>query len=156
LDGGNFADQADGIEPGAAAGIAAAEIVGEERAPASAEANAAAGSPFAAIVEVGGAAKIADRNAAGQSSAKVSMQAEDVVDVEGIGSDDTFVMRIAAAGVQPCDVFISGYVWILAVDALTFPVGDPVRSATLHGPFRPDTVPVTELVARLMTETVFD
>ncbi len=60
FDAGDFADQADGIEAAVAAGIAAAEIVGEQRAPARAEANAAAGSPLAPIFEVGCAAEIVD------------------------------------------------------------------------------------------------
>src|SRR5271163_1857288 len=53
FDAGHFADQADGVEAGVTAGIAAAKIIGEERAPAGAEANAAAGSPLATVVEVG-------------------------------------------------------------------------------------------------------
>src|SRR5580693_4627891 len=48
-----------------AAGVTAAEVVGEQRAPAGAETNTAAGSPLAAIIEVGGAAKIAGGGAAG-------------------------------------------------------------------------------------------
>lgn len=40
--GGHFADQTDGIKSAAAAGIAAAEVVGEQSAPAGAEPNPAA------------------------------------------------------------------------------------------------------------------
>src|SRR5580698_1124006 len=65
FDAGDFADQANGIEAAVAAGVTAAEVVGEQRAPAGAETNTAAGSPLAAIIEVGGAAKIAGGGAAG-------------------------------------------------------------------------------------------
>src|ERR1700691_508594 len=129
FDAGDFADQADGIEATVAAGVAAAEIVGEQRAPTGAETNAAAGSPLASVIEVGGAAEIAGGGAAGQSSSEVCMQAKDLVDVERVGGDDQFAVRIAAAGLQPSDIFIAGYIRIFAVNALASPVGGPVRCA---------------------------
>src|SRR5271169_1546099 len=127
LNAGNFADQADGVKPVIAAGIAAPKIVGQQRSPTGTEADATARSPFLSIVEIGRAAEIPDGSPAGESSTKISVQAEDVVDVECIGGDDKFVVRIAAAGLQPFDIFIPGYIRILAVNALARPIGGPVR-----------------------------
>src|SRR5260370_14433181 len=76
FDTGHFADQADGIEAAVACGIAAAEIICQQRAPTRAEADATAWSPFATVMEVGRAAEISSGDAARQSAAKISVQAE--------------------------------------------------------------------------------
>ncbi len=79
-------------------------------------------------MEIVGAAEIADGGFAGESSTKIGVQAEDLVDIECVGGDDQLFMGIAAAGLEPVDIFVSGYIGILAVDALAGPVGGPVGS----------------------------
>src|ERR1700683_36676 len=128
IGGRNFADQTNRIEIAAVGGIASPKIIGQQGSPASAETNTASGCPLFRIVEIGGAAEVADGGTARQGTAKVSVQAEDVVDVEGIGNDQALVVRIAAASIQPCDIFIAADIWILAVNALAGPSGDPVGS----------------------------
>src|SRR5258706_4341468 len=64
-DSGHLADQADWVEVAAAGGIAATEIVGQQSSPTCTETNAAARGPLFRIVEIGGAAKVVYRGAAG-------------------------------------------------------------------------------------------
>src|ERR1700722_7769570 len=59
FNGRHFADQADGIETGAVIRIAAAKIVGQQRSPAGAEADAALRSPLAAVSKISRTLKIA-------------------------------------------------------------------------------------------------
>src|SRR5260370_26701186 len=138
FDTGHFADQADGIEAALTGGIAAPEIVGEQRSPTGAESNATAWSPFATIMEVRRAAEISSGDAASESSAKISVQAENLVTVERVGCGHKLVMGIASTGLQPFDIFIAGYIRIFAVDALPGPIGGPVGGALdeLRGPER--------------------
>jgi len=65
FDSGHFADQADRVKVAAAGGIAATEIVGQQSSPTCTETNAAARGPLFRIVEIGGAAKVVYRGAAG-------------------------------------------------------------------------------------------
>src|ERR1700733_12542558 len=85
---GDFADQAYRIEAGIAAGIATAEIVGQQSTPTGAKTNATARSPLAPIIKVGGAAKILSSDAARQSPAKIRVQTKYVVDVKSIGGNN--------------------------------------------------------------------
>src|SRR6202043_597879 len=77
FDTGYFADQADGIKAAIAPGIAAAEIIGQQRAPARAETNATARGPLARIVEVVGASEIPGGGSVCQRSTEVGVQPED-------------------------------------------------------------------------------
>src|SRR5208282_529018 len=122
------ADQADGVKVAAAGGIAAAEIVGQQSSPTGAETNAAAGRPLLRILKIGGGAEVFYVDADSQLSAKIGVQAENVIHVEGVGSDQALLLRISAARLEPLNVFIAGDVGILAVDALARPVGRPVGS----------------------------
>lgn len=54
----HFADEAERVESVVALWIAVAEIVGEERAPASAEADTALGLPFGSIKKIAGRAEV--------------------------------------------------------------------------------------------------
>src|SRR5437899_4025547 len=130
LDSGHLADQAAWVKVAAAGGIAATEIVGQQSSPSCAETNAAARGPLFGIVEIGGAAKVVYRSpgggAARERSAKVGVQAEDVVDVECIGRDDQFVTRVSTAPLEPLDILVARDVGILAVHALARPIGHPV------------------------------
>src|SRR5271169_5859891 len=127
FDCGYLADQADGVKVGAARGITAAEIVGQQSSPTCAEANAAASGPLFRIVEIGGAAEVICRTGASRDRpAKVCVQAEDVIDVECVGGDDELVTRVSPATLEPLNIFVAGNVGILAVDALTGPIGGPV------------------------------
>src|SRR5579863_3518706 len=81
---GNFSDQADGIKIVAAAGIASAKIVGEQRAPASAEPNFTIWNPLVLIEKIGRVEKISFGRARLQFAAEIRMQAEYFVDVERI------------------------------------------------------------------------
>ena len=80
-------------------------------------------------MEIGRAAKILRGGSAGQRSAEICVQAEDVINVERIGGDDQLLAWIPAAGLEPRDIFISGYIRIFAVDALAGPIGGPVGCA---------------------------
>src|SRR6202023_1206414 len=130
FDSGHFADQDDWIKVEAAGGITAAEIVGQQSSPTCAETNAAARGPLFGIVEIGGAAKIVyrgpDGGAAGERSAEIGVQAEDVINVECVGRDDEFATRVSTAPLEPLDIFVAGDVGILAVHALARPIGHPV------------------------------
>src|SRR5579863_3819257 len=125
LDGRNLADQTDGVKSGAAAGVTAAEVVGEEGAPSSAEANAGSGDPFSLIQEVGGGAEIRGGGARLNRAAKIGVEAEDLVHVEGVGRDDQFLFWVAAASLEPLYIFVAGHVGILAINALAGPVDGP-------------------------------
>ena len=85
-----------------AAGVAVAEVVGEQRAPAGGEADAAV---------------------------EVVVQGDDVVDVEAVGGDEALAAGILAALQQPGDVLVAGDEGVFGVDALAGPVGDPVGCA---------------------------
>ena len=66
----HFADQADGIKSAAAGRIAAAKIIGQQRAPTGAETDPPPRRPFFAVQEIGRAAKIFWRRAARQGPPK--------------------------------------------------------------------------------------
>src|SRR5580698_10233657 len=71
-----LADQADRIEGGAALGIAVAEIVGEQRTPAGAEADAALRKPPVLVEKIAGVVKISGRGPIEELSGKIGVQAE--------------------------------------------------------------------------------
>src|SRR6266576_3561369 len=96
----NFADQADGIKFAAAFRIAATEIVGQQSSPAGAESNAPARNPLLPILEVGGASEVLGIRTALKRSPEISMQADDVIDVESVRGDDELVVRVPAAFLQ--------------------------------------------------------
>src|SRR5580693_132487 len=125
----HFADQTDGIESAAALRIAAAEIVGQQRAPAGAEANTPTGDPLAAIDKIGRGAEIGGCRTVHQYATKVGMQAQYVVDIERVGSDDEFARRVSTVRLQPGDIFVPGRIGTFAVDALSGPIGRPFRCA---------------------------
>src|ERR1700691_2509166 len=81
----HFADQADGVESAAALRIAATKIVSQQGAPPGAEANAASGSPLAAIEKVWRRAEISSGCALRHYAAVVCMQAQYIVDVKRVG-----------------------------------------------------------------------
>ena len=76
---GDFSDQADQI--GAAAGIASAKIVGEQRAPTGAESNSLTGNPLARIEEVSCIKEFCTACAGLARATEIGMQAEYFVDV---------------------------------------------------------------------------
>ena len=96
---GEFADERDGFEGVFVAGMAAAEVVGEERAPAGGETDAA--------VEVG-------------------VELGDGGGVEGVGGDEALGVRVFAAGFEPGDVLVAGEEGVFGVDALAGPFGRPL------------------------------
>src|ERR1039458_1976769 len=126
VDRGYLADQANRVKAGTAGGVAAAEIVGQQGSPTCAETNAAARGPLFRIKEIVGTAKVVDRNSAGQFSAEISVQSEDVMDIERIGGDDELLLRISTARLKPRNVFVACDVGIFAVDTLPGPIGHPV------------------------------
>ncbi len=123
-----FADQAERIEAGISQRVTIAKIIGEQSAPASAEADAAAGEPFFFVEEIGGLAEIGRLRAVLERAGKVGVELEDGVSIERVGGDEEFLAGIAAAGFEPGDVLVTGEEGILAVGALAGPVGDPVGS----------------------------
>src|SRR5208337_4835236 len=74
FDGGDLADQADGVKVAAAGGIAAAEIVGQQSSPTGAETNAAAGRPLLTILKIDGGAEVFYVDAGSHRSAKIGVQ----------------------------------------------------------------------------------
>ena len=80
-----LADQAEGIEIHATVRIAIAEIVGQERAPAGAETNAAAGGPLFPIEKVAGLAEIGGSVACVNFPGEMGVQGENSVGVEAVG-----------------------------------------------------------------------
>src|SRR6266404_5688473 len=112
FDSGHLADQADWVKVGAAGGIAAAEIVGQQSSPTCAETNAAARGPLLGIVEIGRAAKVVYRSPGGgatrERSAKIGVQSKDVIDIECVGRDDEFVTRVSTPRLEPLDIFVAG------------------------------------------------
>ena len=96
---GEFADQRDGLEGVFVAGVAAAEVVGEEGAPAGGETDAA--------VEVG-------------------VELGDGGGVEAVGGDEALGAGILAARIEPGDVLVAGEEGVFGVDALAGPLGYPV------------------------------
>src|SRR5579872_4169515 len=110
FDVGNFSDQADGIKIVAAAGIASAKIIGEQRAPAGAESNLTIRNPLALIEKIGRVEEISLGCACLQGAAEIRMEAEYFVDVEGVRGDDEFFPGVAASRFQPFDIFVSGHV----------------------------------------------
>src|SRR5579859_3032177 len=123
-----LADQAQRVEIHAAVGIAVAEIVGQQRAPARAEADAAAGRPLLFVHEVAGLAKIGGSISRMNFSGKMGVQAKNCVGVKPIRGDKKFLTRVAAAFFEPGNVFVAREKRILAVRALTGPVRHPIRS----------------------------
>ena len=99
---GEFADERNGGEGVFVAGVAVAEVVGEQRAPAGGETDAAV---------------------------EVLVEADDVVDVEAVGGDEALLARVFAALQQPGDVLVAGDEGIFGVDALTGPMRDLVGRA---------------------------
>src|SRR5258707_12975324 len=93
---GDLADQADRVEPTTAFRIAATKIIGQQGAPTCAESNAPARNPLSSIQEIGCGSKIRGRRAIRKGPAKISMQAEYIIDVECFGCDDQIFKRIAA------------------------------------------------------------
>src|SRR6202044_58471 len=93
----HFADQTDGIESAAALRVAAPEIVGQQRAPAGAEANTPTGDPLAAIDKISRPGEIAGRCTVHQYATKEGRKPQYVVDIERVGSDDKFASRVSAA-----------------------------------------------------------
>src|ERR1700679_1557760 len=120
-----FTNQAHWIEVATARGIASAEIVGEQGSPTGAKANPATGGPLLWIVEISGAAKIVfcsgGSAARSERSAKICMQAQNVVDIERIGRNDALLLGITTTRLEPLDVSISPDVRVFAVDALASP-----------------------------------
>src|SRR5258708_31489302 len=78
-------------------------------------------------MEVFCTAEICGRNTAGEGASEISVQSEYVVDVERVGGNHQLVLWMAAASLQPFNIFITGYIRILAVDPLSGPVGGPIR-----------------------------
>src|SRR5258708_16031944 len=118
------------MEPVASAGIAAPEIIGQQRGRTGAEPDATARSPLLAVQEVGGAPKIGSRGALGQRSPKMGMQAENLIDVQCIRGNEQLVTRLPTACLQPPDVLIARDARVLAVATLAGPICRPVRRVT--------------------------
>src|SRR6202042_3308151 len=94
--------------------------------PACAETNATAWGPLFRVEEIGGAAKVVAGDPMAERSAKISVQAENLIDVECVGGDYALFLGIATSCFQPLDIFIAAHVRILTVDALASPIGRPV------------------------------
>src|SRR5262249_18810480 len=118
-------DHIEGIEGRIGSRAAIAEVVGQQGAPASAEADAALRQPFFGIEKIGGTAEIRWAGAAANLSGKLRVQGEDGINVEGVRGDEEFLARVAGALLEPGDVLIAGKKGILAVGALPGPVGNP-------------------------------
>ena len=69
----HLANQADGVEPVIALGITAAEIVGQQCAPTSADSNPPFGDPFSSIEKIASSSEIAGPRAAQNGSAEICM-----------------------------------------------------------------------------------
>src|ERR1700731_3606310 len=83
----NLADQADGVEATATARIATAEVVCKQRAPTCAESNAPARSPLAPVVKIFCAAEIRRSDSACQRASEISMQPQNVINIQSVGCD---------------------------------------------------------------------
>lgn len=86
--------------------------------------------PAVVVEKITGLAKIRRGGAIARSSSKVSMQADDRVDVQRIRSDEEFLLWVALVLLKPRDVFVTGDIGVLAVGALPGPGRHPVRSIT--------------------------
>src|SRR6516165_2969525 len=105
IDFAELADQADGVKAVIAARIAITEIVGEVRSPTGAEADAMSPRPFAFVEKIGGAMEIAGAGVVEQRAGEAGVKSEDAVHIETIGSDQPLSLGIAAAALEPLDVF---------------------------------------------------
>src|SRR5215468_491066 len=123
-----LANQVKGVKRSVGLGAAIAKIVGQKRAPAGAETDAALGSPLAGIEKIGRAAKVRRLGSVAHGPGEMRVQAQEGVHVEGVGSDEALLTRVAAALLEPGDVLVASQVRILAVGALPRPGGDPFRS----------------------------
>src|ERR1700678_3473424 len=125
----NLADQTDWVKFDAIRRITASKIIGQQSSPTGTETNATSWSPLFGVVEICSASEFigysVDGDSSGQRSSEICMQPEDVIDVECIRGDNQLVLRVAAMTLKPFDVFITGDVRILAVDALSGPIGGP-------------------------------
>src|SRR5271156_833022 len=81
---GDLANQTDGIKAAAAVRITAPEIVGEQSAPAGAEADPAARLPLLLIQKIGGSTEIFGCHARLKRPAKIGVQAQYFVNVQAI------------------------------------------------------------------------
>src|SRR5271170_733844 len=107
-----LADQACRIEGVIAARVTVAEIVRQQSAPACAEADAPLRKPLFLVEKIAGIVKIRGRGPIAQGSSKIRMKTEDLVHIERIRRDEELLLRIAAAGCEPCNVFIARNEWI--------------------------------------------
>ena len=82
--------------------MAAAEIVGEQRAPTVREADAAV---------------------------EIFVQANDFVDVKAVARDEALAARVLVVAHQPIDVLVAGDKWIFRIGAFAGPGCDPVGRA---------------------------
>ena len=97
---GHLADQRNGIEPRVRDRCAIAQIVGEQRAPAEAQAHAAG---------------------------EVAIGPLDAVDVQPVGEDQQLVPGILAHCLPPGDDLLASVDRVLGIDAKSAPMRDPVR-----------------------------
>src|ERR1700730_4389723 len=123
----HLADQTDRIKSTSPPRIATPEVIREQCAPAAADPCPPPRSPLSAIQEIGRAVRVRHSCGACQGPTEISMQTEDVIDVQRVGSDDQLFEWISAARLQPLDVLVARDVRILAVHALSGPVGRPLR-----------------------------
>src|SRR5581483_10396093 len=124
---GKLANQAHWIEALPILWIAVAKVVGKQRAPAGAEANATVRNPAIGITEVLGGTEVLRRRSVAQGAGEIGMQAENLLHIECVGGNEPLLARVAPVPLKPRDVFVASDVGILAVDTLAGPVGNPPR-----------------------------
>ena len=86
------------------------------------------GSQRRIVEEIGCVAEIGRAERHCETRREISMQAENGIHVQGVGSDEKFLLRIAMVLFKPGDVLVAGDVGIFAVGALAGPASNPVRS----------------------------